>query len=143
MNKQMIHRKRLLNASPERVFSLWTEPASIRQWFGGLQTEVQDVSFDLRPGGQYSIQVNTEQGASTITGEFLEVEEPARLVYTWELESPQGTMPSTTVEVEFRGRDGQTEVVLSHGPFLDPEVKVFHGDGWQACFEGLEVLLSS
>jgi uncharacterized protein YndB with AHSA1/START domain len=140
MTEENIHLRRMLNAPQGRVFELWTEPEFVRQWFGGLDTEVQELLMDLRPGGVYSIRVQTEQGPSTISGEFLEVEAPARLVYTWTLDSPQGTLPVTTVEVEFKARGDQTEVVLKHGPFPQPEAKVLHTDGWQACFEGLEQL---
>jgi uncharacterized protein YndB with AHSA1/START domain len=140
MTEGTINLRRTLNAPQERVFDLWTEPNFIRQWFGGLDTEVQEVLMDLRPGGKYSIRVQTEEGPSTISGEFLEVEAPARLVYTWRLDSAQGSLPVTTVEVEFKPRGDQTEVMIKHGPFPQPEAKILHTDGWQACFEGLEQL---
>jgi uncharacterized protein YndB with AHSA1/START domain len=140
MTEETIHLRRMLNAPQDRVFQLWTEPEYVRRWFGGLDTEVQEILMDLRPGGEYSIQVETEQGPSTISGRFLEVEAPDRLVYTWQLDNVQGSLPVTKVEVEFRPRGDQTEVELRHGPFTQPEAKVLHADGWQACFEGLEQL---
>ena len=141
MTEETIHLRWTLNAPQARVFDLWTKPDFVRQWFGGLDTEVQEIRMDLKPGGEYQIQVNTEQGLSTISGEFLKVDAPARLVYTWVLDSAQGSLPVTTVEVDFNAHGDQTEVVLIHGPFPQPEAKIFHSQGWQACFEGLEQLI--
>jgi uncharacterized protein YndB with AHSA1/START domain len=143
MSTRVIQISRRLNAPPEHVYALWTEPDSIRQWFGGLETEVRAILMDLRPGGRYSIQVQTETGPATISGEFLEVDPPQRLMYTWQLENDQGTSPNTTVEVQFLPHDDQTEILLSHGPFLDDDLKILHSDGWQACFNGLEALLAA
>lgn len=142
MSDPTIRIQRTLKAPPKKVFELWTEPEFVRQWFGGLDTEVRGILMDLRPGGRYSLKVETEAGASTISGEFLEVDPPKRLVYTWRVEGPQGDMPSTTVEVTFEDKGGSTELSLSHGPFLQPESKAFHNDGWRACFAALDELIA-
>jgi uncharacterized protein YndB with AHSA1/START domain len=142
MSEWTINTQRILKASPEKVFDLWTKAEFIRQWFGGLETEVEAILFDLRPGGRYSIKVRGEDGPTTISGEFLEVDPPKRLVYTWQVTSSQGEVPSTTVEVEFKAKGDQTQVVLSHGPFLQSETKAFHSDGWQACFAAIESIIT-
>ena len=80
--------RRVMPAPPARMFALWTEPASIRKWFGGEEVEVAGIVLDLRPGGAYSITVRDAGGDSVISGRFLVVEAPARLIYTWRLEGP-------------------------------------------------------
>lgn len=85
--------RRVMPAPPARMFELWTEPASIKKWFGGEEVEVASVVLDLQPGGAYSITVRDARGDSVISGHFLVVEVPARLIYTWRLEGPMGATP--------------------------------------------------
>ncbi|MFP3853571.1 MAG: SRPBCC domain-containing protein [Anaerolineales bacterium] len=142
MHEQSLHFRRLLQAPQAKVFSLWTEPASIERWFGGFDTHVERVELDLREGGQYRIEFETEEGISEVSGKFLLVEPPSRLSYTWVLNSQQGVLPATTVEVEFRAQGQETLVVLNHGPFPQDEVKALHSQGWQACFAAIQSLIS-
>lgn len=133
--------RRVMAAPPARVFGLWTDPASIKMWFGGPEVEVGTVELDLRPGGAYSITVRGHEGDSVVYGRFITVEAPARLVYTWTLEGELGATSETTVSVEFLPHREGTELVLEHGPFIEPQVRTLHETGWVACFEALEPML--
>ena len=133
--------RRVLAAPPDRVFALWTDPAAIRLWFGGIQTEVQKVALDLRPGGAYAISVREGGGDSVISGHFLVVEAPARLIYTWSMAGALGRTAETIVSVEFRASGEGTELVLEHGPFADPQIQALHRQGWEDCFRALDDLL--
>jgi len=129
-----------LPASPTRIFELWTQPESVKRWFGGFETEVESVGIDLRVGGAYQIIVLGEQGPSSVSGEFLVIEPPSRLRYTWRLEQAGQQTPTTIVTVAFHEADGATEVELEHGPFLDKGLRQLHSAGWNACFQALESL---
>jgi uncharacterized protein YndB with AHSA1/START domain len=133
--------RRVMPAPPARVFALWTDPESIRKWFGGEEVEVANVALDLQPGGAYSITVRDAGGTSVISGRFLVVVVPARLVYTWRLDGPLGTTPETTVTVEFRELGAGTELLLEHGPFPEPKVRALHAQGWENCFRRQHQLL--
>lgn len=102
---------------------------------------MEAVDIDLRVGGSYSIRIRETEGHTLVTGEFLYVEAPEQLVYTWKLEGPDLQSGENVVRVSFRDQDGRTEVVLSHGPFLDPRVQEAHRGGWITCLEALEGLL--
>jgi uncharacterized protein YndB with AHSA1/START domain len=69
--------ERVFDAPREHVFSVWTDPALIPEWWGE-QTVVEEM--DVRPGGRWRF--NTGYGA--VEGEFREVEPPARLVQTFQ-----------------------------------------------------------
>ena len=133
--------RRVMPAPPARMFALWTEPTSIRKWFGGEEVEVAGAVLDLQPGGAYSITVRDAAGDSVISGRFLVVEVPARLVYTWKLEGPMGATTETTVTVEFRELGAGTELLLEHGPFPEPPIRALHAQGWENCFRRQHQLL--
>jgi len=69
--------ERVFDAPREHVFSVWTDPDLIPEWWGE-QTVVEEM--DVRPGGRWRF--NTGYGA--VEGEFREVEPPARLVQTFQ-----------------------------------------------------------
>jgi uncharacterized protein YndB with AHSA1/START domain len=69
--------ERVFDAPREHVFSVWTNPDLIPEWWGD-NTVVEEM--DVRPGGRYRF--NT--GYGVVEGEFREVDPPARLVQTFQ-----------------------------------------------------------
>ena len=69
--------ERVFDAPRVHVFSVWTDPALIPEWWGD-GTVVEEM--DVRPGGTYRFR--TEYGV--VEGEFREVEAPERLVQTFQ-----------------------------------------------------------
>jgi uncharacterized protein YndB with AHSA1/START domain len=69
--------ERVFDAPRAHVYSVWTDPKLIPEWWGD-GTVVEEM--DVRPGGTYRF--NTPYGP--IQGEFYEVEPPALLVQTFQ-----------------------------------------------------------
>jgi uncharacterized protein YndB with AHSA1/START domain len=69
--------ERIFDAPRAHVFSVWTDPELIPEWWGD-QTVVEEM--EVRPGGTWRF--NTAYGV--VEGEFREVEPPARLVQTFQ-----------------------------------------------------------
>jgi len=69
--------ERVFDAPRDHVFSVWTDPELIPEWWGD-QTVVEEM--DVRPGGKWRF--NTRYGV--VEGEFREVEPPVRLVQTFQ-----------------------------------------------------------
>jgi uncharacterized protein YndB with AHSA1/START domain len=76
-NELEIRVERVFDAPRAHVFSVWTDPKLIPEWWGE-GTVVEEM--DVRPGGTYRFR--TSYGA--VEGEFREVEAPARLVQTFQ-----------------------------------------------------------
>jgi uncharacterized protein YndB with AHSA1/START domain len=69
--------ERVFDAPRAHVYSVWTDPALIPEWWGdGTVVEAMDV----RPGGTYRFRTTF----GVVEGEFLEVEPPERLVQTFQ-----------------------------------------------------------
>jgi len=81
-----INIRRVFDAPPERVWAEWTTPDAFADWFGGPNSEVplESVSMDVRPGGAWRLTMFAEPGRRQINwkGEYKEVDEPERLVFT-------------------------------------------------------------
>jgi uncharacterized protein YndB with AHSA1/START domain len=76
-NELEIRVERVFDAPREHVFSVWTDPELISEWWGE-STVVEEM--DVRPGGRWRF--NT--GFGVVEGEFHEVDAPARLVQTFQ-----------------------------------------------------------
>ena len=76
-NELEIRVERIFDAPRDHVFSVWTDPELIPEWWGD-QTVVEEM--EVRPGGKWRF--NTAYGV--VEGEFREVEPPARLVQTFQ-----------------------------------------------------------
>ncbi|MGA7671990.1 MAG: SRPBCC domain-containing protein [Nitrolancea sp.] len=75
-NELEIRVERVFDAPRAHVFSVWTNPQLIPEWWGE-GTVVEEM--DVRAGGTYRFR--TPRGV--VEGEFREVEAPARLVQTF------------------------------------------------------------
>lgn len=69
------------------------------------------------------------------TGEYVIVEPPSKLVFTW-ISASTGHRP-TLVTVELLERGGACELVLTHERFTDPEQVGRHHSGWGQIAEKL------
>src|SRR3954447_22970200 len=80
-------------APPDVVFEYFTDPSKLVRWMGS------DATLDPRPGGVCRFTVN---GVRMI-GEYLQVDFPCRIVFTWGWETRlfEVAEQSTAVEVSF------------------------------------------
>lgn len=77
-------------------------------------------------------------------GEFLEIDPPERLSYTFRWEEPDPEDRETVVVLSLRdiGRE-RAELVLAQGDFATERRRVLHEEGWSQSLDKLEELLSA
>ena len=73
-----------------------------------------------------------------IGGEYREIVAGEKLVFTWAWESG-GMGGETLVTLEFRDRDGGTELSLTHEGFDSTESCDAHNRGWSSSLNCLEL----
>jgi len=128
--------RRVIRATPERLFAAWTEPSQLRCWWGPEGVTCEGAEVDLRVGGRYRIDNLFPDGRVVVLmGEFEVIERPNRLTYTWRVDGSSGD--SERVTVRFEPRDGATEVIVTHERIPDEIVREQHRRGWEGCLEGL------
>jgi uncharacterized protein YndB with AHSA1/START domain len=135
---------RVLDAPRELVWKAWTDPAQFAYWFGGeAEVPVSTVSLDVRPGGAWNARMVMEDGAEIpFGGVYREVEEPERLVMTFEEVGRQTDPDQQVVTVTLADLDGKTELVLTQAGVLDEDdFKGLEG-GYGSFFDKLEELLT-
>jgi uncharacterized protein YndB with AHSA1/START domain len=87
------------------------------------------AELDPRPGGVFRVWMDED---SVARGEFVEVEPPNRVVFTWGWEGNEGVPPgSTTVELTLQADGDGTVLSLRHTGLPDGEAAAMHEEGWR------------
>jgi uncharacterized protein YndB with AHSA1/START domain len=119
-----VEREIEIAASPETVWELLVDPEQATRWMG------QEATFDLRPGGLYRVDVIP---GNVARGEFVEIDPPSRLVFTWGWEAGSGSAVapgSTTVVFELVPNGEGTILRFSHRGLPSSEAATSHAHGW-------------
>jgi uncharacterized protein YndB with AHSA1/START domain len=128
--------RRTIRASAERLFTAWTDPSQLKNWWGPAGVSCIGAEVDLSVGGSYRIGNQLPDGNIIwIRGEFESIERPRRLVFTWQIEGVKSAPERVTVQFESAG--DLTEVIVTHERIASQELRERHEHGWTGCLEGL------
>ncbi len=125
-------------APRERVFEALTNPAQAAQWWGDKgRYYMHTFSMDVRKGGKWSTTGHSAtSGHIEVHGEFLEMDPPRRLSYSW----ISSWLPKVTqVLWELESHEGGTRLKLTHTGFAgDTEATKNHTHGWNLALVWLQ-----
>lgn len=132
---------RVFDAPRERVWQEWTEPERFADWFGGAAADVplDSVAMDVRPGGVWRLTMFAEPERRRIDwhGEYLEVDEPVRLVLSMSDEPDTDRYALVTVVLNDLG-DGRTEMQFRQSGPLPPGMVEAATRGWGVFFDRID-----
>jgi uncharacterized protein YndB with AHSA1/START domain len=129
-------------AAPEQVFDAWLDPAIARRFvFATPAGEMIRAEVDARVGGAFTfVDRRPDMGDVLHTGEYLEVDRPRRLAFTFAV--PQFNPDFTTVVVEITpAADGGCNLTLTQSDVPDQWAEGSK-DGWTKILASLEPALS-
>jgi uncharacterized protein YndB with AHSA1/START domain len=128
-------------ASPERIFQALVEPQHVLHWCGQAGVyRCTEFESDVRAGGKWrSAGEGGDSGKFTVAGEYLEVDSPRLVVYSW-VASWTGNV-RTTVRWELEPASKGTLVRLRHsGLAAHPEVAQSYR-GWPRMLGWLQAFI--
>jgi uncharacterized protein YndB with AHSA1/START domain len=133
---------RILPAPRADVYRAMTDPEELAKWWGPRGFTAPSVQFEPAIGAGYRIAMQPPEGELFhLTGEFREVDPPARLAYTFRWDPPDPDDRETLATLSLQDRGDETEVNLTQGDFTTQERHALHEGGWTDAFERLEELL--
>jgi uncharacterized protein YndB with AHSA1/START domain len=121
--------RRRLKASAEQIFDLWTRPDLMARWMSPFPGAVDcKASCDLRPGGAFSLLMTSAESSREVSGTYVQIERPRKLVFTWL--GPLTNHVNTLVTVELNPCGDETELVLTHERLPTQAIVEGHTRGW-------------
>jgi uncharacterized protein YndB with AHSA1/START domain len=135
--------KRVLPAPRPLVFKACTEPSELAKWWGPRGFTAPSIEMELRVGGSYRIAMQPPDGELfCLSGEFVEVDPPARLAYTFRWEDPDPDDRETVVTLSLGDLGDSTELLFTQGAFATEGRRALHDQGWTDSLDRLQELLS-
>jgi uncharacterized protein YndB with AHSA1/START domain len=88
------------DASPERVFDAWLDPATASAWlFATASHPMARVEIDARVGGSFRFVDRRDGDETEHTGRYLEIVPPRRLVFTLFMENSPRVATRVAAEI--------------------------------------------
>jgi uncharacterized protein YndB with AHSA1/START domain len=123
--------ERSFDTSVNLIWRMWTDPEHFKAWFGPDGATIPVAKMDVRVGGRRLVCMEMQSPGGPMqmwfTGEYREVVENERLVYTEsmadengklvtpaEMGMPEGHPLTTEVRVELEDVGGRTKMVMTH-----------------------------
>ena len=131
---------RVFNAPRDRVWKEWTEPEPFADWFGAdAEVPLASVSMDVQPGGSWRLTMFADAVPYEIhwKGEYVEVVEPERLVFTV-TDQPDGDARELITVVLTDLGDGRTEMHFEQTGHMSAGQYERAGSGWSTFFDRIE-----
>lgn len=134
---------RLVKASPDLVFEMWTEERFFAQWCCPNGFEIVECGIDLRVGGAWWLRMRAPSGSlHRMEGVYTRIEPQGQLEFTHHWMSAEGVPgPETTVTVTLSAHSQGCRMQLTQGPFATKSARDMHENGWTQCAGKLEARL--
>jgi uncharacterized protein YndB with AHSA1/START domain len=138
-----LHLERVLSAPRSVVFGALIEPDELAKWWGPKAFTAPSIELEPHVGGTYRIAMQPPEGELFhLSGEFCDIDAPARLAYTFRWEEPTPDDRETVVTLSLRDLGRSTALSVDQGAFATEERRALHERGWTESLERLEELIS-
>jgi uncharacterized protein YndB with AHSA1/START domain len=129
--------RRSFDADIETLFDALTNPEALKDWFVPGTANVHHAASDLREGGQWAIEmIGDNREAHNVSGEYVEVDPPRKVVFTWAWQSTPDRVSQVTYALKPESA-GRTTLTLTHERLASAEVRDRHEFGWNGSLDKL------
>ena len=125
------------HASPQEVFAAWTDPAKLTRWYCPNPDLTVGFRGTVATGEPYELTMGEEH---TVRGEYLVVDEPRLLEFTWQWSDGEPSV--VRVEIDTTD-DGTTRLRLTHRDLPTRADAIGHGEGWDLSLNRLVLVLAA
>lgn len=149
--------ERVFDAPIKTVWKMWTDPALFQKWYGPNGMSIPVAEMDVVIGGSRKICMEMVMPECTMTmwftGEYREIEEPTRLVYTESMCDQDGNIVSPQSMGMPEGHPEITEIIVELSTEGEnTRMKMVHigvpadsggAGGWAQAFDKLATLINN
>jgi uncharacterized protein YndB with AHSA1/START domain len=135
--------QRVMPADPDEVFDQWLDREALQDWMCPRPVRVLDVAIDPRVGGVMRLDVDDSGSRVLITCQFLTIERPRLLRFTWTNSDWPDPTQESIVAVTFEPLGPQETLMSIEHSLLPPEEFESFDNGWALTFEQLAATLDA
>ncbi|MEO3801623.1 SRPBCC domain-containing protein [Nonomuraea sp. B1E8] len=145
--------ERIIRAPRATVWSAWTDPSKLEQWWLPAPSRCRVERLDPRPGGAFVTRMSDggPEFVPHLDACFLAADEPERIVFTnaitsaWRPAAPAPVAMTATITLSDHPDGTDYRIVVRHG---DPESRAHHeklgfADGWGSVTRQLAAFAES
>ena len=124
------------------MFDAWLDPSAVGRWlFHAPGGEMKTIDIDARAGGKYEIAEQRGEDLDRHVGEYLVIDRPNKLVFTFRYIGPKAPgSPATQVTIDIQSTDNGCLLTLTHeGVLADWGERTSHG--WGMILDNLAATL--
>lgn len=156
ITKNEVFIEEIFNASIERVFSAWTDPEKLMQWYAPDGCTFFIKKMDIEPGGQFHTCIfNPQHGDCWCIGEYKEILPNAKIVFTLVNADEDGNPinpveigmdpdwpGATLVTITFTEDNGKTKLQLRQTVALELAKKTGAYPSWLQMLNKMRIMLN-
>jgi uncharacterized protein YndB with AHSA1/START domain len=141
MTELTVNISKIIHAPIEKVFDAWLNPRMLSKFIIPMPSMPEpEVKNDAREGGSFTIIMHVGDDKLPHTGNYLEINRPNRLVFTW---ASRYSLDDSTVTLNFtKIDDNKTNVTLTQVKFIDEKERSGHEEGWGNILDKLNEVMS-
>ncbi|MBL4584567.1 MAG: SRPBCC domain-containing protein [Pseudomonadales bacterium] len=141
MTELSVNLTKEINAPIGKVFDAWLDPQMLAHFMRpSPKMQLSPTTNDPVVNGRFEILMQVGDNTVPHCGNYLEIDRPGKLVFTWE--SP-ASIDNSIVTLNFKElKNNRTEIKLNHVRFIDEERRADHEGGWGRIIDCLNELMS-
>jgi uncharacterized protein YndB with AHSA1/START domain len=133
--------RRVLPAPPDVVFDEWLDPVGMTEWMCPRPARAVKISLEPSVGGTLRIDIEDSGSSLLVTGEFVELDRPRRLRFTWSCSEWADPKARSVVTVSLQPHGAEQTLMTIEHEQLPPEQVDRHQRGWDAIAVQLDEAL--
>ncbi|KMO79382.1 ATPase [Mycolicibacterium chubuense] len=142
MTDPVVRVRRVLPAVPEVVFDEWLDPEALAEWMCPRPSRCVAITVEAHVGGRVRFDVDDSGRLVLITGQFLHIDRPHRLRFTWSHSGWADPTATSIVDVAFEPHGADETLMSIEHSLLPAEGFADHDHGWAVTADQLVTVLS-
>lgn len=142
MTQPVVRIRRVMPAPPDAVFGEWLDPDALMDWMCPRPTRCVAVTVEPHVGGRVRFDIDDCGRSVLISGQFLVVDRPRHLRFTWSHSGWADPSAASVVDVTFEPHGDHETVMSIEHTLLPAEAVDDHDHGWSVSADQLRQLLT-
>lgn len=142
-NEKSVEVSKDFDVPVEELYHAWISQDALKQWWSPMGKKLTDVQNEVKEGGKIKYTAEDNESPLVIKGEYEEVKENEKLVYTWDFNFSNDAFEEShfrlTIKFQEQGEGSRLEVKQEN--LQDHEAVTVHKKGWEKELENLKEYL--